>query len=207
MEKQNILMDYPPDFDNFNIRLGKFGEISDLLNKYHYKGNHIGGGISQIIILTSNNKVYGGCIIGKMRHESKYEKESVELRRMVLDPSCPKNTASFFMAKIIKWLKNNTKVDTVYSFADTSVGHQGTIYKAANFKFVKETPASIHVYWNGKRYHPRSLTVDRPYSYALREAVKTGKAEIKKEKPKILYRYEIKRYIPKKGKKSVGVNQ
>ncbi|HUU87355.1 MAG TPA: DNA (cytosine-5-)-methyltransferase [Candidatus Glassbacteria bacterium] len=45
----------------------------------------------------------------------------------------------------------------------------------------------------GLKDHPRSLTIDRPYSYKMREAVKTGEAIVEKGKPKILYKYEIKR--------------
>ena len=175
------------------IERGKFGDFSELLSKYHYKSSKIGGGISFHLILKYNGKVYGGIVIGKMRHEKSYNKKAVELRRMVLHPDCPKNTASYFLSKTIWWLKNNTNISIVYTFADQSVGHTGTCYKAANFNFVKETPPSSNVLWKGLIYHPRSLTIDRPYSYKLREAVKSGEAKIKKGKPKILFKYEIKR--------------
>ncbi len=46
--------------------------------------------------------------------------------------------------------------------------------------------------WNGKRYHCRSLTIDRPYSYKLREAIKTGEAKILTGEPKLLYKYQIR---------------
>jgi hypothetical protein len=128
-----------------------------------------------------------------MRHADKYDENAVELRRMVLHPDCPKNTASYFLSKTIWWLKKNTDVSVVLTFADKTVGHVGTCYKAANFEFVKETPATIHVLWKGLRYHPRSLTIDRPYSYEMREAVKNGEAIVEKGKKKILYEYNIKR--------------
>ena len=177
------------------ISKGKFSDFSDLLKEYHYKSNKIGGGISHHLILNYNGKVYGGIIIGKMRHANNYDKESVELRRMVLHPDCPKNTASYFLSKTIWWLKKNTNISIVFTFADKTVGHEGTCYKAANFKFVRETPPTIHVLWKGLRYHPRSLTIDRPYSYEMRKAVETGEAVVEKGKPKILFKYEIKRSI------------
>lgn len=175
------------------IREGKFSEFAKLLKKYHYKSSKMGGGISHHLVLEYKNKIYGGIVIGKMRHANKYDENAVELRRMVLHPDCPKNTASYFLSKTIWWLKNNTEVSIVLTFADQTVGHIGTCYKAANFQFVKETPPTMHVLWKGLRYHPRSLTIDRPYSYEMREAVKTGEAIIERGKPKILYKYEIKR--------------
>ena len=182
----------PTSPHHFKIKEGKFKDFANLLDKHHYKGKKIGGGISHHLILTYNNKVYGGVVIGKMRHQDKYDEESVELRRMVLHPDCPKNTASYFLSKVIWWLKKNTNISIVYTFADQTVGHKGTCYKASNFKFVKETPPTMHVLWNGKRYHPRSLTIDRPYSYKMREDVKTGKAIVEKGKSKLLYKYQLR---------------
>jgi len=142
--------------------------------------------------LVFNGQIYGGIVIGKMRHINKYRISAVELRRMVLDPLCPKNTASFFLAKTIWWLKKFTNVSIVYTFADQTVGHMGVCYRAANFVYVKDTNPTIHVLWKGKRYHSRSLTIDRPYSYELRNAIKNGNAQIVRGKPKSLFKYQIR---------------
>jgi len=147
------------------------------------------------LVLKFKGRVYGGIVIGKMRHSKNYEEKAVELRRMVLHPDCPKNTASYFLSKTIWWLKNNTDISIVYTFADQTVGHKGICYKAANFEYVKDTPPTTHVLWKGKRYHPRSLSIDRPYSYKLREDVKNGKAIVEKGKPKSLFKYVIKRTL------------
>ena len=198
MEKQQTIQfedggSMPTSPLQFNIEEGKFCQFAELLEKYHYKSSKIGGGISHHLVLKFEGRVYGGIVIGKMRHEKNYEEEAVELRRMVLHPDCPKNTASYFLSKTIWWLKKNTTISVVYTFADQTVGHTGTCYKAANFEYIKDTPPTTHVLWKGKRYHPRSLSIDRPYSYQLREDVKTGKALVEKGKPKSLFRYIIKR--------------
>lgn len=179
--------------NKFKIRKGEFKDFVHLLRKHHYKSDNIGGSISYHLVLKQGVLTIGGSIIGKMRHTNNYDDKAVEIRRMVLDPRCPKNTASYFLSKIIWWLKNNTDTSVVYTFADKTVGHKGTCYKASNFKFVKETKKSKYVIWNGKRYHCRSLTINRPYSYKLREAIKDGKAEIVTGKNKILFKYVIKR--------------
>lgn len=196
----------PTSPKQFILKSGDFNKFSDLLDKYHYKQSKIGGSISYHLILEYKDIVFGGIVIGKMRHSDKYDENAFELRRMVLHPCCPKNTASFFISKIIKWLKENTDISILYTFADTSVGHVGTCYKAANFIFVKETPPTNHVLWKGKRYHMRSLTIERPYSHELREALKNGNAIIEKGKPKLLFKYIINRKEHKKGNKTIEID-
>jgi hypothetical protein len=73
------------------------------------------------------------------------------------------------------------------------VGHSGTIYRAANYKQVGTTAPTKHVWWNGKRYHPRSLSIDRPYSYALRAAVAAGEATVEMGLPKLVFEYALPR--------------
>ena len=95
------------------------------------------------------------------------------------------------LARIIKYIKINALADDVLSYADMSVGHNGTIYKAANFELIGSTSPTKHVFWNGIRYHPRSLTIDRPYSYRLRDAIKCGEATIETLQPKGVFLYKI----------------
>lgn len=168
-----------------------FSDIIHIFKQYHYKGGHMGGGISFCLaLLDENNNIIGGSVIGKPRHEKKYV-GSVEIRRMACLEEAPKNTESYFLSKVIWYISKNTDFKSVLSYADTSVGHKGTIYKASNFKLVGQTSESKHVFWNGVRYHPRSLTIDRPYSYRLREAIKTGEATLETGTPKNIYIYEI----------------
>lgn len=55
----------------------------------------------------------------------------LELNRLCLKYN-RKNEASFLIAKSLKMLPKNR---IVISFADTSQGHEGTVYKAANFTY------------------------------------------------------------------------
>ena len=164
----------------------------------------MGGGISHCLsLIDSSSRVVGGIVIGKPRHEKKYSEDGqtkvVELRRMALLEYCPKNTESYFLAQTHKWLRDNTDIERVISYSDKSVGHQGTIYKAANYHLIGETAPSKHVWWNGKRYHPRSLTIDRPYSYQMRKDVAEGKASIETGEPKLIFEYRIIRKMYKNG--------
>jgi len=181
---------YPADY---RIVECEFADIIHIFKKYHYKKNHMGGGISFCLaLLDIEGVIVGGSVVGKPRHLAKY-KGCVEIRRMACLDSCTKNTESFFLSKIIWFIKKNTKFSSVLSYADTSVGHKGTIYAAANFKMIGQTAPSKHVFWKGKRYHPRSLTIERPYSHELRKAVEIGQATIETGTPKNIWIYEIRR--------------
>jgi hypothetical protein len=58
-----------------------------------------------------------------------------ELSRLWVSDEMPRNTESWFIAQTIRWLrKNRPDVELLVSYADPSRGHQGTIYKAANWK-------------------------------------------------------------------------
>ena len=62
-----------------------------------------------------------------------YEKEVLELNRLVVNEHAPKNAASFLVSHSIKLLPN--KIHIIVSYADTSVGHIGYIYQATNFYY------------------------------------------------------------------------
>lgn len=180
---------------HFKIKVCDFKDIRPVFEQFHYKKGHIGGGISYCIALVYN-EILGGAVLGKLRHDKKYsedKKKVLELRRFACLDKCPKNTESYFLSKIMWFLKKNTDVDEIISYSDKSVGHLGTIYKASNFKLIGETAPSNHIFWNGTRYHPRSLTIERPYSYKLREAIKTGEAKMETGQAKLIFQYKINR--------------
>lgn len=58
----------------------------------------------------------------------------LELRRLALSDVCPKNTATFTIAKMVKLIRAKfPELIRLVSYQDVSV-HTGTIYKAANWK-------------------------------------------------------------------------
>lgn len=177
------------------VRKCSFYHIKPIFEKYHYKGGHMGGGITVCLGALFRGEYVAGVVVGKPRHDSKYsaDGECVEIRRMACLDELPKNTESWLLSQTLKWLKKNTMVVRVISYSDKSVGHIGTIYKAANFVLIGETSASKHVFWKGKRYHPRSLTIDRPYSYEMRAGLKTGETIIETGEPKLIFEYLITR--------------
>jgi hypothetical protein len=58
-----------------------------------------------------------------------------EIKRLALSPSLPKNSESRFIAVSLRLLKKSEAVRGVVTYADSGVGHVGTIYKAAGFDY------------------------------------------------------------------------
>jgi hypothetical protein len=69
--------------------------------------------------------------------------EIIEISRLAIaDHRHKKNFASWFINRTRKLLKNKYKM--IIAFADTTFGHQGTVYKASGFKLDGKVPPS---YW------------------------------------------------------------
>lgn len=64
--------------------------------------------------------------------EKKYNKKCLELNRLCLEYN-NKNEASFLVGRSIRLLPKDI---VIVSFADPSQGHEGTVYKAANFQYL-----------------------------------------------------------------------
>ena len=169
-----------------------FADITHIFSEFHYKQSAMGGGISVCFAMIMDGNLVGGSVLGKPRHEEKY-KNCIDIRRMACLDSSPKNSESYFLGQIIKWISRNTKYENVLSYSDLTVGHEGIIYKASNFKDIGLTAPTKWIEYKGKSYHMRSLTIDRDYSYKIREGLENGDAEIKTGKPKKIWMYEIKK--------------
>lgn len=185
------------DKRRYKVKICKFKHIRHIFEKYHYKKGAMGGGISICFAMFEGDNLVGGSVLGLPRHNKKY-KNCIDIRRMALLDDAPINSESWFLSQIIKWCGSNTDYNYVLSYSDKTVGHIGTIYKASNFKNVGETTPTKFVEWGDKVYHPRSLSIDRPYSYKLREAVKSGEAVVKTGLPKLVWIYEISSKLKRK---------
>tara|TARA_R110002020_G_scaffold128531_2_gene288067 strand:+ start:3272 stop:3895 length:624 start_codon:yes stop_codon:yes gene_type:complete len=126
----------------------------------------------------------------------------LELRRLVCIDDTPKNTESYFIGQTFRWLKNNTDMEVVVSFADQHHGHTGVIYKATNFDYLGKTGNGRILMVDGKEMHSRSLNqLDRPYGRELNRRYKAGDKNIfwKNTEPKHIYTY----YLNKKIKRQI----
>ncbi len=132
--------------EDFYFRDVRIGDISskdakEFLNLYHYIGKSRGG---KIIGAHIGDKLIACGVLSSLVRQNishQFDGGALELSRLCVHPSYhKKNFASWFIAKMLKQIR----ADIIVAYADTTVGHTGTIYKAAGFKLHHEVPAD---YW------------------------------------------------------------
>lgn len=126
------------NFSKLSIRLVTKNECVLLLSANHYIGT-IPRNSRLIYGLYINDSLLGCCIFGTGANRflsSGVGGKALELTRLCLVDWLPRNTASFFLSKVIKQLKKDaTDIEFLVSFADPNVGHDGTVYKACNWQY------------------------------------------------------------------------
>ncbi len=101
----------------------------------------------------SGRHLIGVMIFG--RPVSRYEDDgsTLELTRMVLLDS-PKNSESRSLSLAEKWIKRHTIYRRLIAYSDVSQGHNGTIYRAANWRCLGFAPGG-GLPWNLTRHNRR----------------------------------------------------
>lgn len=177
--------------------------IAPFIEQWHYSGSINGCSADYSFALMHNNKIIGASFFGKMamrnqwKRFGKVEADVIELRRLCCIDETPRNTESFFIGSMLRWLRKNTNIKTVVSYADAEFGHIGTIYKASNFSydgFRKGAKVIIH---NGKKYHDKSIRTYyngklKPFAKRLRDALDSGEAHYATTAGKHCYIYKLK---------------
>lgn len=138
------------------------------LNVQHMIRSHYLGrwpGVCTLVLALRFMGRYVGVLVYALppRETSKrYGGKTWELARLWVDDCMPKNTETYFMARGTAYIKTfHTDVKMLVSYADPSVGHAGTIYKAANWKSdgrtdqERKTPRFDYVV-DGKKYSRKS---------------------------------------------------
>lgn len=112
-------------------------DVGHLIGK-HYLGRWPGVVVCILGLLNENQTAYIGVIVFALPPRETAKRYGVgvawELARLFIEDCTPKNTESWFMSRAIAHVRRTRpEVDLLVSYADPSVGHCGTIYKAANW--------------------------------------------------------------------------
>ena len=77
---------------------------------------------------------------------------------MWLSDDMPKFSETICLSLLHHYLRNaHPEIKVLISYADTSAGNKGTIYKAANYKLVDKIKADFYVLPSGERVHPVTM--------------------------------------------------
>lgn len=188
---------------NFKVVPCERNEIKNFIEKWHYSKSINGLKSSYCFKLIDGTKLIGGMIYGYLGMASvwkKYvtaEEKLIELRRLCCIDATPKNTESYFIAKTIHWLRHNTKIQKIISYADPNFGHEGIIYKASNFERLGLTAGGRVIIYGEKRYHDKTIRtkyngIIKPYAQKIKTALERGDAHYKKQVGKHIYLFDLR---------------
>ncbi len=98
---------------------------------------------------------------------------------------------------MLRWLRLNTEIRTVVSYADAEHGHTGVIYKVSNFILEGKRAGAKVIIHNGKSYHDKAIRTKykgelKPFAKRLLEALENGTAVYKQTAGKYCYVYKLR---------------
>lgn len=190
--------------ERYRVELCERVDIRDFIEENHYSQN-INGCIADYCFRLVDNEtdsIVGAMFYGRMAMANQWKKygneasEVTELRRLTTLDDTPKNTESYFIGATLRWLKKNTDLKVVVSYADPEYNHTGIIYKASNFKMVGHSSNGRVIIWNGKKYHDKAIRTKykgalKPFAITLKKALDDGEAVYKRTEGKYIYVYQL----------------
>jgi len=177
-------------------------EIEDFIVKNHYSGSINGCDAAYCFRLMDDTKIIGAAFFGRLAMANQWKRfgdkaeDVIELRRLCCIDDTPKNTESYFIGSMLRWLKQNTHHKVVVSYADAEHGHSGTIYKASNFQYLGKQKGAKVIVWDGKHYHDKTIRTKyngevKPYGKKIIKALENGEAFYKDTAGKHTYIYKV----------------
>ena len=189
---------------DFNVLVCDRKDVKQFIEKWHYSKSINGIMSSYCFKLMNNNEIIGAMIFGKLGMANAWKKyaenaeDVIELRRLCCIDDTPKNTESFFIGACLRWLKKNTNIKIIVSYADPEYGHSGIIYQASNFTMIGKTSPGKVIIWNDKKYHDKAIRTKykgelKPFARRLKNAIESGDARYVKTTGKNIYIFKLKR--------------
>jgi len=178
-------------------------EVRDFIEKWHYSQSINGVMTTYCFKMTYNGELIGAMLYGRLGMANTWKKyadseeQLLELRRLCCIDDTPKNTESYFIGKTLKWLKKNTEVNKVVSYADMDYNHEGTIYKASNFAYLGTTSKGRRIKHGERIYHDKAIRTKyngklKPFALRLKTALEEGEAYYIKSQGKHIYLYDVR---------------
>jgi len=163
-------------FDNYSVRPLKSKVAKDYIRENHYSRScHNGPSPCYGLFLEDQGVLIGALCFATPCSENvrssvfgpEYKNNVTELHRLYIDDDplgepTPKGTESWFISRCLKRLKKDKpQIWAVLTFADSTEGHTGVIYKATNALFCGMTSkATFYLDSEGRLRHPRQNGVN-----------------------------------------------
>jgi hypothetical protein len=177
-------------------------DVQSFIETHHYSKSINGCIADYCFSLNYEDVMIGAAFFGRMAMAGQWKKygavesDVIELRRLCCIDDTPKNTESFFIGAMLRWLKKHTPHKVVVSYADAEHGHTGTIYKASNFKYLGRAAGAKIIVHDGKTYHDKTIRTKykgelKPFAKKIKDALVSGEAVYKTTAGKHIYVYSL----------------
>ena len=193
---------------SFTVKQITIQQATPMIQDWHYSKSTNGLMVSYCFGLFSGDNMIGVMIYGRLGMANAWKRygktmdEVIELRRLACVDCTPKNTESYFIGKTIRWLKRNTDIKTIVSYADAFHGHSGIIYKASNFEYHGLTsPGKLIVDHDGRTFHDKAIRTTytnkdgikqlKPFAARLKQRLEDGIAKYVKTPGKHIFVYRL----------------
>lgn len=134
-------------------------EADAVIVPHHYSGKVTKNSFASFLV-TWFGKVHGAIQLGYgIRPKEKEDADGTrEFDRMWLSDEMPKFSETIVISLLIRTIRHRfPEIRRLISYADTSAGNKGTIYRAANFRFDAAIKADFYILATGERVHPVSM--------------------------------------------------
>ena len=146
--------------EDYSVREIEFTEAESLISKFHYhrkvrRGDSLAIGLflkERIVgVATYGRPVRDGIVasINKTCGTELEAKQVFELTRLVLIDGLPKCSATWFLSKSFKFIKELGKIRLLVAYSDTTQQHSGLVYRAGSWIHIGTTYPNYH-YRNSK---------------------------------------------------------
>ena len=136
-------------------------QADSIVSKFHYSGQPTKNSFLSLLVYYKG-EVHGALQLGygiRPKIKGDFDPDEIlEFDRMWLSDEMPKFSETITLALLHLFLKKAyPNLKALISYSDTSVGNNGTIYRAGNYELIDSIKADFYILSNGERVHPVSM--------------------------------------------------
>lgn len=133
-------------------------DVEHMIVRNHYSHKVCPNSFCSLFVHHDQFGVTGAIQIGYGIRPKKKPEGVVEFDRMWLSDTLPKFSETIVLSMLHKFLFHAyPQIHTLRSYADTSAGNDGTIYRAGNYVEIKRINADFYIMPDGERVHPVTM--------------------------------------------------
>lgn len=132
-----------------------------IIQRNHYSHKSVSNSCTSLVVYYKG-RIHGALAMGygiRPSIKGDFNPDQVrEFDRMWLSDEMPKYSETIVLSLFHRYLRlAHPEVKVLISYADTTAGNKGTIYKAANYQLIDRLQADFYLLPSGERVHPVTM--------------------------------------------------